>query len=118
MRSEQHLTADELQEKIVMRGRSYQLWVALIVLAVGAAVAGYYEVSPIWIMVGTVGWAVSALHISFTATLGELYVLLRRIKNIVAEATLVARDFYNFLRNFQLCLSTILEIVDWWNNRH
>ena len=73
MRSEQHLTADELQEKIVMRGRSYQLWVALIVLAVGAAVAGYYEVSPIWIMVGTVGWAVSALHISFTATLGELY---------------------------------------------
>lgn len=73
MRSEQHLKSDELQYKIVMRGRNYQLWAALIVLAAGVAIAGYNEVSQIWIIVGTIAWAMSTLHVSFTATLGELY---------------------------------------------
>jgi predicted anti-sigma-YlaC factor YlaD len=73
MRSEQHLKSDELQEKIVMRGRNYQLWAALIMLVIGVAIAGFNQVSPIWIIVGTIAWAVSTLHVSFTATLGELY---------------------------------------------
>ncbi len=73
MRSKKHRKSDELQEKIVMGGRNYQLWAALIMLAVGVAIAGYNEVSPIWIIVGTIAWAASTLHISFTATLGELY---------------------------------------------
>ena len=44
--------------------------------------------------------------------------LLRRIKKILAETALVAREFYNALQGLWLCLDLIRvivnEIMKWW----
>jgi hypothetical protein len=72
-RSTGHLEADLLQEKIVTLGRVRQLWTRILVLIAGAGLAWYFSVDATWIVVGTIAWAVEALHLSFTAVLGELY---------------------------------------------
>lgn len=67
--------ADREQERIVHLERTKQIWLLVLILMIGVALAKWLEVPNVYVISGIAAWIVFSFHLSFTAVLHELYEL-------------------------------------------
>ena len=84
--------ADRLQEQIVYRGRVWQVWFLIAILAAGVGISAWQGVAGIYIIAGIAAWVVFALHLNFTAVLHELYELNDQIAGRKDEFRAIVKD--------------------------